>query len=289
MPERRSSFKAVSPWLFAAGFALCGALNAAPLAPPEGLRIVEGPTPRFEWDAVEGAELYRVAVFDALDADGKRGLLAAVWVRGLAWDYARGEVLPKAGKLASTKPAPLPHGRTLRVMVSSARAEGADKSEWAGADFSVSAPPHPSPTPTPTVAALAPAADPSGDAEIELVGGEEFQRSPEPALIDVQEAAEAGNASAEGPLSIVVETPQPASLATARGLLKGGDADAAEIQFRELLKADKTNADHWEGLGDALLARRMKAEAYEAYSQALLLDGERKHLREWIKVNVPRR
>jgi tetratricopeptide (TPR) repeat protein len=285
--------RTLGPWLLAAGLALDAGLAAGPLAKPAGLSVSAGDATVIRWEPVEGAALYRVAVFDEPDADGKRPLLAAVWVRGDHWDYARGTVVPRAGRLASTKPLPLPPGRTLRVMVAAAREGGADKSEWSGEDLRLPAAAAPSPTVTPTVAPTEGHA--GSDAEIELEGGEEFKSVPEPAVLEVEDgAAAASGAAADGSTAGATPTAQATaeeapSLARAKALLQAGRFEDAEAQFRVLLKNDENDADAWEGLGDSLAARRMKAEAYEAYSRALKLDGDRERLRDWIRKNVPRR
>lgn len=281
------TFDKTRPWLLVAGFLMAASPAwAGALPKPEGLQVAGDAGARFEWQPVDGAALYRVAVFDAPEADGKRPLLAAVWVQGTAWDYARGPVLASAGKLPSTKPMPLPQGRTLRVMVAAARADGSDKSEWSGEDFKAAqAPARALPTPSPAATeapaepqlVAAPAA--AADAELTLEGGDEFKSSPDPAEIEVDDE----------PTPTATPSPGPASAASAAALLKAGDADGAEAQYRALLKAKPDDADLWEGLGDALVARRMKAEAYEAYSQALGLDSGRDRLRSWIKTNAPRR
>jgi hypothetical protein len=303
---------------FAALLLLAAPGHAAPLSKPLSLAVSATAEARFVWQAVDGAAVYRVAVFDAADADGKRPLLAAVWVKGLHWDYAKGPVVAKVGKLPSTKPLPLPKGRQLRVMVAAARADGSDKSEWAGEDFKVEAGPRaaePTPAPTPSFTAtplpVTGTAAVEEEAEIELEGGEEFKSSPEPAVLDVEDAlggastgaaagavavATAPDAAAKdgardqsGTAAVATVEPTPATLESAAALLKAGKAEEAEAAYRQLLQKDGSSAAHWEGLGDALVARKMKAEALEAYNQALLLDGKRLHLRQWIRTNVPRR
>ncbi len=122
----------IRPWLLAAGFSFASMAHADVLPKPEGLAVDTTGGASISWDAVDGAAAYRVAVFDQADAEGKRPLLAAVWVSGTAWTYGKAGTLPKFGKLPSTKPLPLPSGSTLRVMVAAAREEGADKSEWSG-------------------------------------------------------------------------------------------------------------------------------------------------------------
>lgn len=287
--------KTIRPWLLAAGFGFAAALQGAVLPKPEGLAVDTASGAQISWEAVEGAVAYRVAVFDAAEADGKRPLLAAVWVSGTAWTYGKAGTLAKFGKLPSTKPMPLPAGRTLRVMVAAAREDGADKSEWSGEDFSLAAEAKsPQPTATPTLTPE-PVVEGSKDeeAELELEGGEEFKRSPEPAVIELEEgAAAAAPAAAASVAGSVASAAAPAAAQAAPEAAPASEAAAPsdnEAKYRDLLKKDSANPDHWEGLGDALLAKRMKAEAHEAYSQALMLDGSREHLREWIKKNVPRR
>jgi hypothetical protein len=301
------------------------AAHAEPLAKPLSLAVSATAEARFVWQAVDQAAVYRVAVFDAADKEGKRPLLAAVWVKGLHWDYGSKAALVSVGKLPNTKPLPLPAGRTLRVMVAAARADGSDKSEWVGEDFSVTAAPQAVPV---VVATAAPTAAPSpvalsgtagDDAEIELVGGDEFKSSPEPTELQVEDgggsaaavaaltsgagagaaasaakgSSAASDVSGVAAVSTTAGTDAAADLSVtaeaAADLLKAGKAEEAEAAYRSLLHGDGANADLWEGLGHALEARRMKAEALEAYSQALLLDGKRENLREWIRKNVPRR
>lgn len=304
--------------LLAAALSLSALAHAALLPKPEGLAVDEAAGPRFSWTPVEGAALYRVAVFDAPDAEGKRPLLAAVWVAGSSYTYGKDAVVAKAGKLGSTRPLPLPAGRKLRVMVAAARQDGADKSDWTGADLSVKAPPQAVPvvvpsatsTPTPTPGA----AKPQADAELELDGGEEFKSSPEPAVIDLGEGDGAGavaSAAAGGAVGAAVAgaaagteaagqagsaAPAAASSASAalptldaaRALVKAGQADEAEAMFKSLTESEPKNADAWEGLGDSFNARQMKVEALEAYERALKLDKSKKHLRDWIDKNVRR-
>jgi tetratricopeptide (TPR) repeat protein len=273
------------------------AAQAEVLPAPQGLRAeAAGGRVSIQWEPVPGAELYRVAVFDAADAEGKRPLLAAVWVDQARWDYGGPAAVARAGGLPSTRPQPLPQGRTLRVMVSAARADGADRSEWAGEDLRLAAAeptPAPSPSATPEPAIVG---EGEADAELELEGGDEFKSSPEPVELVVEEpsagiaagAAVGAPASAAPAAAAEAPTAQPSASAAA-AFLKAGQAEAAEAQYRALLAQDGADASAWEGLGDALLARRLKAEAHEAYSQALLLDGKRSHLREWIRKNAPRR
>lgn len=303
--SRRWKSGRLGRWGLLAGLLAAGTLGAAPLPKPSDLVVEEGAVPRIRWKPVEGAALYRVAVFDQPDAEGKRPLLAAVWVAGESWLYGKGAVVAKAGALASTHPLPLPAGRLLRVMVAAAAADGADKSEWVGVDFRV---PASSPGATPTFTPTAtPEAGGSGsfavaeqDAELELEGGEEFHSAPDPVVLEVEEGAAGASgavaSAATGALAASAAESSPAgatvnavSLAQAQALLKAGRFEEAETQFRALLKEDEKDADAWEGLGDSLAARRMKAEAHEAYQRALKLDGRRRHLREWIEKNVPRK
>jgi len=257
-----------------------------------------GPTPVFRWDEVEGASLYRVAVFAAPDDEGKRELMGAVWVRGLSWPYGNSKVVPKAGKLPSTRPKALEKGAQYKVMVSAANEAGLDKSDWASAEFTVaagSAParstldtaeghaatPSMTPTPaaaygtaTPTPAPKADAKGSSGPAELEVDLAADFKETPE---------------AGEGGLSKTAASAGPATLEGARALLQNGKAEDAEAAYRALLDKDAGNADYWEGLGDSFDARKMKVEAKEAYEKALAIDGKRERLKKWLDENVVRR
>lgn len=277
------------PWLLAAGVLLAASTaRGAVLAKPEGLSATATAAGvRIEWQPVEGATLYRVAVFDAPGADAKRPLLAAVWVRGEAWDYGKGPVLARVGRLPSTPEQALPLGHRLRVMVAAAREDGSDKSDWSGSDLVLDLLAKPTPIPTQAPAAVEPslvatiAITTGGDAELSLEGGDEFKSSPEPAEIELDEEST--------PEPSATPTPLPLSIESAAALLKAGQLDAAEAQYRGLIKAQGDSADLWEGLGDVMVARRMKAEALEAYSKALQLDHGRDRLKTWVKVNAPRR
>lgn len=278
------------PWLLAAGFLMAAAsLQAAVLAKPEGLSVSAGASGvRIEWQPVDSAALYRVAVFDAPGADDKRPLLAAVWVRGRSWDYGKGPVLARVGRLPSTPAQALPLGHRLRVMVAAAREDGSDKSDWSGTDLLIDVPPKVTPLPSalptavePQLLPTAPTSAANGDAELSLEGGDEFKSSPEPAEIELDEEAT--------PEPSATPTPLPLSPESAAAELKAGHLDAAEAQYRGLIKAQGDDADLWEGLGDVMVARRMKAEALEAYSKALQLDHSRERLKDWVKVNAPRR
>jgi tetratricopeptide (TPR) repeat protein len=233
------------------------------------------------WEGVKEASIYRVAVFASPDEEGKRELMAAVWVKGLSWPYGSDRVLPKAGKLPSTQAKPLSPGSAYKVMVSAARENGADKSDWSSAEFVAagapsSTPPSPSPWPTPSPTPLSQAVDAadaeggSASAEIEVDLAAEFRETPE--------AGEEGLASG---------APE-ATLEGARSLLQQGKSEDAEAAYRALLGKDEANADLWEGLGDSYDARKMKVEAKEAYERALGIDKKRERLKRWLEENVKR-
>ena len=278
------------PLLLLAALSVAGLAHADLLPKPDGLSVDEAAGPRFSWSPVDGAAVYRVAVFDAPDAEGKRPLLAAVWVKAAGYQYAKDTVIPKAGKLGSTTPLPLPAGHKLRVMVAAAREQGADKSDWVGADFSVKAlvlpTSTPAPSPTFTASPTPGTGKPGADAELELEGGEEFKSSPEPAVIDLHEGGESVAVTASSALLGGVKA-EP-SLDAARGLVKAGKGDEAEAMFRVLTERDPKNADAWEGLGDVYEARQMRAEARDAYEEALKLDKSKTNLKAWIERNVRR-
>jgi hypothetical protein len=298
--------------LGALGFLWAGrGLSAAALDKPEGLSVDAGAQARFTWNGVEEAGLYRVAVFDAPDGEGKRLLLAAVWVSGTAWTYGEAPATSSAAHLPSTHPLPLPAGHKVRVMVASARADGSDKSDWSGADFKVPASAlHDSPTVEPTASPSPTAVAAQGlspSAELDLSGGDEFKTSPDPAVIDVQDTRTAESASpglsstAGAGASVTASAGDPAGAAAASGnsataatdpeaaakaLLAAGKYDDAEAAFRALLDQNAKNASAWEGLGDSYAGRSMKVEAASAYEKALQLNASNERLKDWMQKNV---
>jgi hypothetical protein len=308
---------------------LPGIASAAGLATPANLAAEPGTgSLSVRWSPVQGAGLYRVAVFDAPEKDGKRPLLAAVWVKGTQYLYGQTATVPKAGKFPSTKPLPLPASHRLRVMVSAALADGADKGEWAGVDVDSlaaktelsSAGATLSPTPVPMVSPT-PGAAPK-EAELEVQGTEEFKQSPDAAVLEIDETAPeagAGESGAPGPgaaamaaassaagaasaapvapatagaASTEVAKQSPADGATpgsqAKALLNAGRFEQAETAYRAMLDKEPANADAWEGLGDSYAGRRMKLEAKESYEKALELNKGKTHLKSWLEKNVRR-
>jgi hypothetical protein len=286
MRMRLPAFFFLSAFL-AAG--LAGRLAALP-KPASVTVSTAGPAPVIRWGAAEGASFYRVAVFGAPDDEGKRPLMAAVWIKGLSWTYGSKKVASKLGKLPSTPPKPLEPGGDYKVMVSAADGAGADKSDWASAEFSLPVAPLPAParqglseitaTPTPPEATATPtptlqadANGNSGPAELEVDLASEIKETPE--------AGETG-------LSPAAATGAPATLEGARALLQAGKADQAAEIYKALLDKDASNADYWEGLGDSYDAQFMKVEAKEAYEKALAIDKTRLRLRKWLDENVKR-
>lgn len=269
---------------------LMAATLSAALPKPESVSVsTRGPVPVLSWTEVEGAAMYRVAVFAAPDDEGKRELMAAVWVKGSSWAYGSGKVLAKAGKLPSTTPKKLEMGIEYKVMISAADAKGLNKSEWASSEFgagepesttlgrqvadsspasALSATTTPTPTPSPTPALDAAAS--TGTAELEIDLAAEFKESPQ--------AGEVG----------LTKTSAPATLESARALLQQGKAEDAETAYKALLAQDSNNADLWEGLGDSYDARKMRVEAKEAYENALAIDKKRERLNKWMQENVKR-
>jgi hypothetical protein len=256
----------------------CSSLAAASVLP-----VPQGFAAKFEdgvlvstWQSVQGATAYRVAFFDEPGADGKRPLLAAVWVKGTRYVYGATPTLPKLGALKSTAAAALPAGARLRAMVAAAKDGGADKSDWAGLEIDPApaadtATPTTSPTPAfNTTATATPTPEP--------VGGEEFKQSPDAAVLDVDEGTETAAAAAGA-----VPT-----LGEAKGLLASGKLDEAEVAYRALTEKDAADADAWEGLGDVYAGRKMKIEAVEAYEKALSLNKSKSYLNDWIRKNVRR-
>ena len=91
--------------LAAAGLGLAAAgLPAEALDKPAGLAVDAGAEIRFTWAKVDDAGLYRVAVFDAPDGEGKRLLLAAVWSAARPGPTAR----RRRCRAPGTCPAPAP-------------------------------------------------------------------------------------------------------------------------------------------------------------------------------------
>ena len=114
--------------LFALALPL-GALAEGFAVPQDFQADVDSGSLTLSWSAVDGAGLYRVAIFDAAQADGKRPLLAAVWVKGnQVYIYnedghrAQGRQISPAPCLC---PCPQP-GRRLRAMGRSRRAPPPD-------------------------------------------------------------------------------------------------------------------------------------------------------------------
>jgi|GEM_PF-3669568 len=281
---------------------------AETLAKPDHVAVEPGAQPRFIWAGVDEASLYRVAVFDAPDAEGKRLLLAAVWVSGTAWTYGAAPSVPSAAHLPSTHALPLPAGHKVRVMVAAARADGTDKSDWSGADFRTAAAPDGEPTEAPTAspsptAVAAQGVSPSSDAELDLGGNDEFKTSPDPTVIDVQDntkaaegqaAARSGSAAVGASPAASAASAPPADSATAsadpqaaaKALLEAGKYEDAEAAYRSLLDQNVKDAAAWEGLGDSYAARSMKVEAASAYEKALQLNASNDRLKEWMQKNV---
>jgi hypothetical protein len=302
--------------LAAAGLLLAAqGAGAEALNKPDHVAVEPGAQPRFLWAGVDEAGLYRVAVFDAPDAEGKRLLLAAVWVSGTAWTYGAAPSVQSAAHLPSTRPLPLPAGHKVRVMVAAARADGTDKSDWSGADFKVAVPAggepalEPTASPSPTAVA-AQGVSPSSDAELDLSGNDEFKTSPDPAVIDVQDntknaaaadgsataasaasptaaadaADAASGASGTAPADSAADSTDPQ--AAAKAMLAAGKYEDAEAAFRALLDQNAKNAAAWEGLGDSYAGRSMKVEAASAYEKALQLNADNERLKDWMQKNV---
>jgi tetratricopeptide (TPR) repeat protein len=314
------------------GLPLAGLLYGtayAALPTPGNLAVEQGTGGlSLHWSPVEGAGLYRVAVFDAPEKDGKRPLLAAVWVKGNQYLYGQTATVPKAGKFPSTQPLPLPSGHRLRAMVAAAAGDGTDKGEWAGVDVDIQAaalaPARGLPTAVPTAALTPkPASVPaSKEAELEVQGSEEFKQSPDAAVLEIDESApEAGagesGAPVQGAAALLASAGSAAggaagaagatannavptdsaksapagpvgSAGEAKALLDAGRFEQAETAYRAILANDPTNADAWEGLGDSYAGRRMKLEAKESYEKALELNKSKTHLKTWIEKNVRR-
>jgi tetratricopeptide (TPR) repeat protein len=307
-------------WMCLLALALpLGALAEGFAVPQDFQADVDSGSLTLQWSAVDGAGLYRVAIFDAAQADGKRPLLAAVWVKGTKYSYNETATVAKAGKFPSTVPLPLPTGRRLRAMVAAAGADGSDKGEWAGIDVDPISPapttPQDTATPSPMVSATATptvtatAAAGKRDAELEVQGGgEEFKQSPDAAVLDVDDAAggaaaagaatglatgaasaagtTAGGGSAADSSAASSDAADGSPMGLAKGLNAAGRFDQAETAFRAILEKEPENADAWEGLGDSFAGRRMKLEAKESYEKALSLNSGKTRLKDWIDQNV---
>ena len=257
---------------------------------------VSGPVPVIRWDEVEGATLYRVAVFGAPDEEGAQALLSAVWVRGLSWPYGNSKVVPKAGKLPSKIGKPLEGGSTYKVMVYAAEDDGANKSDWVSVHFTLKGNTAPAPTASPESMAPMPSATmtptpqpPDSDAMMTATPTPaprlDAKGATGPAELEVDLAAEFKESPEAGETGLT-KTAAPATLEGARALLQKGKAEDAETAYKALLEKDATNADFWEGLGDSYDARKMKIEAKEAYEKALAIDGKRERLTKWMDENV---
>lgn len=206
--------------LIVAGLLGAASLRAAALAVPQGLAADVTPgSISLSWSAVEGAGLYRVAIFDAPDKDKKRPLLAAVWVKGHEYVYAQTPTVAKAGAFPSTKPLPLPASHKLRVMVAAAKANGSDKGEWAGLDVESAAAQAGkleatlSPTPTSTSTPTALSGTAKRDAELEVQGSEEFKQTPDAAVLEIDES---GDGAAAGTAATGVAAADAASASGAK-------------------------------------------------------------------------
>jgi hypothetical protein len=277
-----------------------GFLPLQALALPKATGLAASET-SFSWSAVDGAGLYRVAVWKpAASKGGKSTLMAAVWVKGTSWTYGdRTGVIAKAGKLASTKaPDPdLAPGVHYKLWVSAYSQDASDKSDWSYLEFTApggDADPRASnaaparslatatATPTPLVESSMSGAPvgtatvtptPGAGADLELDVADEFKETPE-----------AMKSTATASASTLISG--TASLDDARALLQAGKTDLAIASYKKVLDSDATNADAWEGLGDAYDSEKMKIEAKEAYEKALAIDSKRDRLKKWLDDNV---
>ena len=284
------------------------AAQAMALPKPTGLKA-DGFT--LSWSAVDGAGIYRVAVWTKPSDGSAKHLVSAVWVKANTWVYGDQSVLiAKAGKLPSTKVPSLDPGTTYRLWVAAAAEDGSDKSEWAAIDLiapkslmdsprqalpalsptaaapasmdQISATATVTPTPaltsatdqpaspsfTPTPRAAWDAKSNTTGADLELDVADEFKEKPD-------------NSPKASPTA--VQTP---SLEAAGALLNAGKAEDAQDVYKKMLEGDATNADAWEGLGDAYDADKMKIEAKECYEKALAIDPKRERLQKWLDDNV---
>ena len=247
----------------------CAQARAQALPAPRGLTVTAGDSgPVFHWDAVPQARAYRLAVFS-----GSR-LLAAVWVQGTDWTWG-GRVLPRLGRLESTKVPALKGGESYRFLLAAAGAEGAGKSPWSGGVFSLPEAPRagaglefaapPASEDFSVGADLSPEADASASTP-EAVAG------PTPA---------SATAQAGGPAGDGVDT-----LSQGQGMLAQGQWQQAQALFRDLCARQPKNALAWQGLGDAYLGQEYRVEAMEAYRKSLGLQPQNPRLQEWMKKNV---
>jgi hypothetical protein len=151
------------PWLL---FLLClPGLAFAALPQPTSLKI-DGLN--FSWSPVEGASLYRVAVWQ-----GKRALVSAAWIKTANWTYGdKDAVVPKAGKLASTLLPSLNPRTPYRLWIAAANAQGLEKSAWAVMEFTAPA------SSQASAAVVTPTATPSPTPGIEEIPVIEFREKP---------------------------------------------------------------------------------------------------------------
>jgi len=286
---------------------LSAGLLAESLARPSWVKVEAGAKPKISWAAVQGAGLYRLAVFSQADDEGKRPLMGAAWIKGLTWNYGAPADVAKANKLPSTAFKDLAKGHSYRVMVSAAMADGSNKSEWTAADFSMDAK---SGLNAAGAQGSGPTALPSPTAEPEAGSEPSFTATPSPSatesVVDLG-AAQSVSPGAEAEVVVdlssefketpeaVASTPTPTpramdfsnfTLPEAKALLAEKKYEDAQEAFKALVEKDATSADAWEGLGDAYDARLMKIEAKEAYEKAWHLDDSRLRLKEWLDKNV---
>jgi hypothetical protein len=233
-----------------------GEISSQALQPPSGLNAVTGTAnPVFSWDSVEGAAMYRVAVFpDAGAGKPNPSPLAAVWVEGNTYAYGQGRILELPGALKNRRPEPLKPDLSYRWMVASARKGGAGKSAWASAKLA--------PWQSGVLA--------------------------EPTPVDVSgTSANAGAAAlrAQPSEDMEVKTLLPSALEDASHLLQKGQIEQAQAAFLLQTQKEPQNPRAWKGLGDSYLAGNMLLEAMEAYQKTRALDPDDKEVEAWIKAH----
>ncbi len=289
---------------------LSAGLLAESLARPAWVKVADGAKPKITWASVEGARLYRLAVFGQPDEEGKRPLMGAAWLKGQAWSYGAPASVAKAAKLPSTVFKDLEKEKSYRVMVSAAKADGSNKSDWTAADFSMNSKPS-SELNDAGAHGSAPEVSPTAEA-VDLASVPTFTATPSPTATEsVVDLGQAQNISSSAEAEVVVDlssefketpeavasspTPAPSAmdysnftLSEARALLAEKKYVDAQAAFKAWVDKDATSADAWEGLGDAYDGRLMKIEAKEAYEKAWSLDDSRLRIKEWLDKNVRR-
>jgi tetratricopeptide (TPR) repeat protein len=265
-------------------------LNAQTLPVPSGLgHFIENGELVFRWNKVDQAAMYRLAVFGPQEEDGQRPLMVAVWIKEPVYKYGQEKLIAVAGKLPSTQAKELESGVSYRWMVSAARLDGRDRSNWSGGSFILGPVTKATPAIEPVLESPAEPVNAEKKAELVVITStavattftaaveesSDFEETPQKDLLVI----DFGSDEAES----LTKTETP--LATARPAEKN-DLKSQEQKYRIFIREEPDNADYWEALGDILVKQSMFLEAKEAYEQALKLDKSKKKVREWLLRNT---